>query len=122
LAAQRRAPFLAAYARLLRAYRPNHGEAEVWHRGDEMASSFFGPGAFSEATFNNEQVLDLEGFKGRLLSISYVPTEGEPGSKEMLSDVEEIFRKHQTSGSVGILYDTKVYYGCPTPRNQHPHR
>jgi hypothetical protein len=76
-----------------------------------MAATFFGSGSFEKTTFDNEQVLDLDGFKGRLLSISYVPAQGEPGSEEMLRNVEEIFRKHQASGRVRIEYDTKVYYG-----------
>jgi ubiquinone/menaquinone biosynthesis C-methylase UbiE len=104
-------PFLAAYERLLAAYRTDRGEAEIWRRGDEMASAFFGPGSFEKATFDNEQVLDLDGFKGRLLSISYVPARGEPGSEEMLRNVEEIFNEHQKGGRVRIEYDTKVYYG-----------
>jgi SAM-dependent methyltransferase len=110
-------PFLAAYERLLKAYRTDRGEAEIWRRGDEMAGAFFGPGAFEQATFDNEQVLDIDGFKGRLLSISYVPAEAEPGSEDLLRDVEEIFRRYQTSGSVRILYDTKIYYGRPATRN-----
>ena len=110
-------PFLAAYERLLKAYRTDRGEAEIWRRGDEMAGTFFGPGAFEQATFDNEQVLDLDGFKGRLLSISYVPAEGEPGSEDLLREVEGIFRRYQTSGSVRILYDTKIYYGRPATRN-----
>ena len=110
-------PFLAAYERLLKAYRTDRGEAETWRRGDKMAGAFFGPGAFEQATFDNEQVLDLDGFKGRLLSISYVPAEGEPGSEDLLRDVEEIFRRYQTSGSVRILYNTKIYYGRPATRN-----
>jgi SAM-dependent methyltransferase len=104
-------PFLAAYERLLAAYRTDRGEAEIWRRGDEMASAFFGPGSFEKATFDNEQVLDIDGLKGRLLSISYVPAQGEPGADEMLREVEKIFNEHQTSGSVRIEYDTKVYYG-----------
>jgi ubiquinone/menaquinone biosynthesis C-methylase UbiE len=104
-------PFLAAYERLLAAYRTDRGEAEIWRLGDEMAAKFFGSGSFEKVTFDNEQVLDLDGFKGRLLSISYVPVEGEPGSDEMLRNVEKIFREHQNSGTVRIEYDTKVYYG-----------
>ena len=104
-------PFLAAYERLLAAYRTDRGEAELWRRNDEMAAAFFGPGSFEKATFDNEQVLDLDGFKGRLLSISYVPARGEPGSEEMLRNVEEIFNEHQKGGRVRIEYDTKVYYG-----------
>ena len=106
-------PFLAAYERLLATYRTDRGEAEVWRRGDEMAEALFGPGSFEKATFDNEQVLDLDGFKGRLLSISYVPAEGEPGSDEMLRNVEEIFDEHQKGGRVRIEYDTRVYYGQP---------
>jgi SAM-dependent methyltransferase len=104
-------PFLAAYERLLEVYRTDRGEVEFWRRSDEMADAFFGSGSFEKATFDNEQVLDLEGLKGRLLSISYVPAQGEPGSEDMSRNVEEIFRKHQTSGKVTVEYDTKVYYG-----------
>jgi hypothetical protein len=82
-----------------------------------VAGAEEGPCAFEQATFDNEQVLDLDGFKGRLLSISYVPAEAEPGSEDLLRDVEEIFRRYQTSGSVRILYDTKIYYGRPATRN-----
>jgi SAM-dependent methyltransferase len=104
-------PFLAAYERLLDVYRTDRGEVEFWRRSDEMADAFFGPGSFEKATFDNEQVLDLDGLRGRLLSISYVPAQGEPGSGEMLRNAEEIFRKHQTGGKVTVEYDTKVYYG-----------
>jgi SAM-dependent methyltransferase len=104
-------PFLAAYERLLEVYRTDRGEVEFWRRSDEMADAFFGSGSFEKATFDNEQVLDLEGLKGRLLSISYVPAQGEPGSEDMSRNVEEIFRKHQTGGKVTVEYDTKVYYG-----------
>ncbi len=106
-----RMPFLAAYERLLEAYRTDRGEFELWRRSDAMAGAFFGPGSFERATFDNEQVLDLDGLKGRLLSISYVPAEGEPGSDEMLRNVEKIFDEHHTGGRVTIEYDTKVYYG-----------
>ncbi len=106
-----RTPLLVAYERLLEACRMDRGEAEIWRRGDEMASAFFGPGSFETASFDNKQVLDLDGFKGRLLSTSYVPAEDEPGSEAMLRDAEKIFREHQTSGKITVEYDTKVYYG-----------
>ena len=106
-------PFLAAYERLLEAYRTDRGEVELWRRSDEMADAFFGRGSFEKASFDNEQVLDLDGLKGRLLSISYVPVQGEPGSEEMLRKTEVIFREHQANGRVRVEYDTKVYYGRP---------
>ena len=62
-------------------------------------------------TFDNEQVLDRDGLKGRLFSITYVPAKDEPGSEEMLREAEKIFRKHEADGAVTIEYDTRVYYG-----------
>jgi hypothetical protein len=109
-------PFLAACERLLEVYRTDRGEVEFWRKSDEMASAFFGPGSFETASFDNEQVLDLDGLKGRLLSISYVPAEGEPGSDAMLRKTEQIFNEHQTRGRVTAEYDTKVYYGRLTSR------
>ena len=109
-------PFLAAYERLLETYRTDRGETEFRGRGDEMAHALFDPGPFRTATFENEQVLDLEGLKGRLLSTSYLPARGEPGSDEMLREVEELFDVHESDGRVRVEYDTKVYYGRLTPR------
>ena len=104
-------PFLVAYERLLEIHRTDRGEVEIWRQDADMAESLFGPGTFERATFDNEQVLDLDGLKGRLLSISYVPGEGELCSEEMLRQAEEIFHEHATDGAVAIEYDTEVYYG-----------
>jgi SAM-dependent methyltransferase len=102
-------PFLAAYERLLETYRTDRGEVEFWRKSDEMAASFFG--SFERKTFDNEQVLDLDGLKGRLMSISYVPARGEPGSDAMIRQAEEIFDEHHSDGRVIVEYDTNVYYG-----------
>ncbi len=102
-------PFLAAYEQLLETYRTDRGEVEFWRKSDEMASAFFG--SYERKTFDNEQVLDLDGLKGRLLSISYVPAEGESGSDAMIRQAEKIFDEHHNDGKVIVEYDTKVYYG-----------
>lgn len=104
-------PFLAAYERLLQVYRTDRGEVEIWRQDEGMAEALFGPVHFERATFDNRQVLDLDGLKGRLSSVSYVPAKGEPGSEAMLRDIENIFNEHQTDGTVTVEYDTKVYYG-----------
>lgn len=103
--------FLAAYERLLEAHRTDHGEIEIWRQDANLAETLFGPDHFSSVTFDNEQVLDLDGLKGRLSSASYIPARGEPGSEAMLREAERIFNEHQTEGRVLIEYDTKVYYG-----------
>ena len=110
-------PFLAAYERLLETYRTDRGEVEFWRKSDEMASAFFGSGSFETASFDNEQVLDLDGLKGRLMSISYVPAQGEPGSDAMIRQAAEIFDEHHSDGKVIVEYDTRVYYGPLTSRD-----
>jgi len=103
--------FLAAYERLLEAHRTDRGEIEIWRQDANLAETLFGPDHFTSVTFDNEQVLDLDGLKGRLSSASYIPARGEPGSEAMLREAERIFNEHQTEGRVLIEYDTKVYYG-----------
>lgn len=103
--------FLAAYEKLLETYRTDRGEVEIWRQDEGMADSLFSPGSYERTTFDNEQVLDLDELKGRLFSISYVPAKDEPGSEEMISEAEGIFREHEADGAVTIEYDTNVYYG-----------
>ena len=76
-----------------------------------MAGPLFVPCPFGRVTFDNEQVLGLDGLKRRLSSIPHVPAKDEPGSEEMLRETEKIFRKHEADGAVTIEYDTRVYYG-----------
>jgi SAM-dependent methyltransferase len=104
-------PFLVAYEKLLETYRTDRGEVEIWRQDEDMANSLFGPCPFERVTFDNEQVLGLDGLKGRLSSISHDPAKDEPGSEEMLREAEKIFRKHEADGAVTIEYDTRVYYG-----------
>lgn len=104
-------PFLAAYERLLRTHGTDYEQVEHGRSAAEMVGEFFGPGGFETRTFDNAQILDLHGIRGRLLSSSYVPGEGEPGAEEMLLEAEGLFREHETDGTVTIEYDTNVYYG-----------
>ncbi len=76
-----------------------------------MVDEFFGPVEYEMEIFDNAQTFDLDGLKGRLLSSSYVPGPGEPGSEAMLREAQELFREHQTDAKVTIEYDTKVFYG-----------
>ncbi|HSK99063.1 MAG TPA: class I SAM-dependent methyltransferase [Rubrobacteraceae bacterium] len=108
-------PFLGAYERLLRAYRTDSDGVEVWMRNDALSDSFFSPSPYETATFDNYQLLDLDGLKGRLLSTSYLPAEGEPSAGDMLREAEEIFHQHESDGEVAVEYDTKVFYGHPPP-------
>lgn len=77
---------------------------------DQHISAFFHPAAFVLQCFDNEQVFDLEGLKGRLLSSSYIPKEG-PGFDTMIRDLELLFVRHQSGGRVRVGYETKLYTG-----------
>ncbi len=108
-------PFLAAYERLLREHGTDYEQVEHGRSAAGMVDEFFGPVEYEMEIFDNAQTFDLDGLKGRLLSSSYVPGPGEPGSEAMLQEVQEVFDEYQTDGKVTIEYDTKVYYGHLTP-------
>lgn len=74
-------------------------------------AAFFGKGDFKLSTFENLQLLDLDGLKGRIFSASYTPEPGHPNFEPMLEQLLAIFATHQKNGKVTIEYHTKVYYG-----------
>lgn len=104
--------FPAAYERLLETHGTDYTEVNHGLRGSaEAVRAFFAPETVEVWSFENSQRLDLPGLKGRLLSTSYAPAEGEPGSAEMLAELEDVFRRYQDEGTVTVRYDTRVYVG-----------
>lgn len=107
-----RSGFQQAYEALLETHGTDYAEVNHGQRGSaEEVRRFFSPEPVEEHVFDNAQVFNLEGLKGRLLSSSYVPGSGEPGSAVMLADLEDIFREYQEDGTVMVEYDTRVYVG-----------
>ena len=109
-------PFLAAYERLLQRHGTDYEQVEHSRSAAGMVDEFFGPDDYEMEVFDNAHTFDLDGLKGRLLSSSYVPGPGEPGSDTMLREAGEIFHEHRSGGRVTIEYDTKVYYGRLIPQ------
>ncbi len=104
--------FLQAYERLLVRYGMDYAEARHRDAADATAlDEFFGPHGYRRASFENAQMFDFEGLRGRLLSSSYAPLAGQPGHGEMLAELRGIFEAHQENGMVAFEYDTNVYYG-----------
>lgn len=103
-------PFLRAYEALLHEHGTDY--AAVNHENvDQLAlSSFFG-GPYTVRSAYNEQVFDWESLRGRLLSSSYAPNEGQPGYEGMMAALERIYREHQRDGRVAFEYDTRMYFG-----------
>jgi SAM-dependent methyltransferase len=107
------APFQEAYEELLETYATDYAEVEHGRRGSlENVRSFFAPNPVHTGTFSNRQYLDYDGLLGRLRSSSYVPAEGQSGNREMLGELQRIFREHENGGQVVMEYVTRAYYGC----------
>ncbi len=104
-------PFLAAYERLLRTYSSEYETLNHRQVDQQMIAAFFKAGTFHMQSFENRQIFDFEGVKGRLLSSSYSPAAGHPRHQPMLDELATIVRQCQADGKVAFEYDTKVYYG-----------
>jgi ubiquinone/menaquinone biosynthesis C-methylase UbiE len=104
-------PFARAYELLLRTYGTDYEDVNHKHTVAMAVGPFFGASGHEQARFPNEQVFDLEGLKGRLLSSSYAPEPGHPRYVPMLETLKALFGEHQTNGKVAFEYVTVVYYG-----------
>ena len=103
-------PFLREYEALLRRFGTDYGK--VNHRNIDPAQirDFYG-GEVEVRSFPHAQAHDREGIRGRLLSSSYTPREGDPAREPMLEELDAIFERHAREGVVRIEYDTELYVG-----------
>lgn len=106
-------PFLEAYERLLLEYGTDYREVSAKYMGEDAISALFGAAEVRSKSFDNEQVFDFDGLRGRLTSSSYAPEPGHPNFAPMMRELEGIFRRHERRGRVVVTYDTKVFYGRP---------
>jgi ubiquinone/menaquinone biosynthesis C-methylase UbiE len=65
---------------------------------------------FKQAVFENSQILDFEGMKGRILSSSYMPSPEHPRFDELIKILKTLFAEHQKNGKIQVLYDTNIFY------------
>lgn len=102
--------FLRDYEALLLEYAADY--SKVRHENiDADALGHFFIGAFSTHTFSNEQSFDFEGLRGRLMSSSYAPAEGDARHGPMIAELRRIFDLHQDAGQVCFQYNTLVHVG-----------
>jgi SAM-dependent methyltransferase len=104
-------PFLEEYERLLLEYGTDYKEVSVKYAEESLLAALYGPSEMRAKTFDNEQVFDFEGLRGRLTSASYTPQPGHPNYDPLMRDLESLFRRHERDGRVVVTYDTKVFYG-----------
>jgi len=104
-------PFLEDYERLLVEYGTDYREVSAKYMEEASLSTLYGGAEVRTETFDNEQVFDFEGLRGRLTSSSYAPQPGHPSFAPMMDELEAVFRRHERGGRVSVAYDTKVFYG-----------
>ena len=102
--------FLVEYEQLLKNFATDYAKVDHKNIDDEVVREFFGY-APAKKLLPSSQEFDHDGVKGRLLSSSYAPEEGQPHHSEMMRDLEKLFQERQQSGHVQFIYDTVVYYG-----------
>jgi len=102
-------PFLIEYEHLLLKYANDYEKVRHENIDESKLAAFFQT-SFDRRTFANQQVLDFEGLKGRVLSSSYMPAETDEKYVPMIDELQALFAKHARDGKITILYDTNVYY------------
>lgn len=101
-------PFLREYEAFLLKYANDY--SKVRHENvDKLRLSEFFDGKYLSASFPNNQLFDLEGLRGRMLSSSYMPSEDDPAFPALDRELQALFAKHAENGRINILYDTNVF-------------
>ena len=103
-------PFLREYEKFLLNYASDYQEVRHENTGVEELKKFFHKD-FSRVTFQNSQIFDFDGLKGRVTSSSYMPAEDSPDHPRMVEELKALFTKYEEQGRITILYDTAVNYG-----------
>ena len=101
--------FLRAYEQLLLKYATDYEKVRHENIDRQKLGAFFET-EYERATFPNEQVLDFEGLRGRLLSSSYMPSEDMKEFPALEKELLELFAKHSEKDRIKLLYDTNIYY------------
>jgi SAM-dependent methyltransferase len=111
--ARNKTPFMAAYEKIWLNYlAPPATSIETDRQAIEAKlQRWYAPGILNFESFDNSQVVDYAGLRGRVLSSSYSPAPEHPRYTSMLTELETIFHTHQAQGKVTIEYECRVCHG-----------
>ena len=104
-------PFLRDYEAFLDRWSNDYEEVSAQYAREESLRGLFGETGWTERRFDSAQHFDFEGLRGRLLSSSYTPKEGDPRREAMLAALPAVFEPHARDGRVAFEYDTRVFLG-----------
>ena len=105
------APFMQEYEDILHKFTENYGGVSERNILDEHLAAFYAPQPMHLQTFDNVQVFDFDGVKGRALSSSYSPAPGHPLHQPFLAALADLFARFQENNAVQIQYVTRLYWG-----------
>lgn len=100
--------FLREYEKLLLKFANDYEKVRHENITLQVLQDFFRL-PFRRQTFENVQVLDFEGLRGRMLSASYMPAEDSPRFAPMIAGLQTLFAKYSESGKIRVFYDTNVF-------------
>lgn len=104
-------PFLRDYEAFLHRWSNDYQEVSAQYAKEESLRGLFGERGWIERRFDSAQHFGLEGLRGRLLSSSYTPREGDPRRQAMLAALPAVFEAHAKGGQVAFEYDTRMFMG-----------
>jgi SAM-dependent methyltransferase len=105
-------PFNDDYEDLLMRFAPEYPAVRARDRVSETGVKLvLAPHEVHVARVPNRQRFDEAGLRGRLMSSSYAPKEGEPTHAAMTARMREIFASYAREGRVEMDYETVVYWG-----------
>ncbi len=104
-------PFLRAYEEFVGRYSIDYEHVSNKYVANyDKLQHFFAPNVMTMIQQHNQQSLDFDGLRGRLLSSSYIPKSGEKHDA-MLEALPKLFSQHASDNCVVLEYDTNIYYG-----------
>lgn len=103
--------FTVAYHRLWQTCVQGYSTTFNLARAKQNLVAFYGTDLIEMEVFNNKQVVDYNGLKGRLLSSSGSPEPGHPTYPVLISELENLFQTYQVDGNVTIEYETVLWCG-----------
>ncbi len=103
--------FSMEYERLLQRYTPNPEKMQLNKISETECSKFFGSDCYSVISLPNQQVLDLDGIKGRFLFDDCHPELNDEGYNEMINELVHLFDQFSQSGKIVMRYETEAYAG-----------
>ncbi|MEK4513722.1 class I SAM-dependent methyltransferase [Paenibacillus sp. FSL H8-0122] len=103
--------FRKEYDQLLHTYGTDYEQVNHKNISQAMLRSFFKENTMHKSQFEMTQEFDFEGLSGRLLSSSYSPVPGHPNYNPMMTELQNIFDRHNQGGVVPFEYETEIFWG-----------